>query len=74
MNAKNAIKVGSVVFTVSPAGKPKAHTARIGRGRVVELFRQYDGAACKEVPYAFVCFFDGKRGSWPVEQLQDCNR
>jgi hypothetical protein len=74
MKTSTEINVGSIVRTVSPTGKPNVHTSRIGRGRVVELFTQYDGASCKNLPYAFVCFFDGKRGSWPVEQLQSCGR
>ena len=61
----STIKIGSIVDTVSPTGTPNAHTARIGLGRVVEL---YAGSSGETV--AYVQFFDGKEGSWPVEYLR----
>ena len=72
MNASNAeqIVAGSVVETVGPRGKPNGHTARIGRGRVVSLHEETDGCDGLRKPYAYVCFCNGKRGSWPTEQLR----
>lgn len=59
---------GSIVYTVGPSGSPNVHTARIGRGRVVELYAETYGG--QTIHYAHVRFFDGKEGGWPVEQLR----
>lgn len=70
MKSETKIAAGMIVETVGPTGQPNSHTFRIGRGRVVSLHTETTGAESVETPYAFVCFFDGKRGSWPVEQLR----
>lgn len=59
---------GNVVFTVGPAGRPNGNTDRIGCGRVESLHDEViDG---RSTPCAFVQFFSGKAGSWPVAQLR----
>lgn len=70
MTSEKKIAAGMVVETVGPHGKPNAHTYRIGLGRVVSLHTETNGADGIKKPFAFVQFFDGKRGSWPVEQLK----
>lgn len=72
MKTAKPIAAGTVIVTVGPTGKPNGHTARIGRGRVVSLHTETDGRDGMPKPYAYVCFFDGKRGSWPVDQLRAC--
>jgi hypothetical protein len=67
--SQKKVAVGAVVFSVGPNGKPNAHSARIGRGRVISLHQEVDGLDGALKNYAYVAFFDGKRGSWPVERL-----
>jgi hypothetical protein len=68
MTEAKQIEAGSTVYTVGPSGEPNAHTARIGSGRVVELYSETVNGT--PTPYAHVEFFDGKAGGWPVEQLR----
>lgn len=62
------IEPGTVVSTVGPHGQPNALTHWIGLGRVESLHHEIDGGV--ERQYAFVQWFNGNQGSWPVEQLR----
>lgn len=63
------VAAGAVVLTVGPCGKPNAHTYRIGRGRVLSLHKEVDGCDGVLKDYAYIAFFCGLRGSWPVDRL-----
>ena len=69
MTVNAAITPGAAIYTVGPDGRPNGNTARIGCGTVLSLHREIDGTG-EEKDYAYVLFDDGKRGSWPVEQLR----
>lgn len=63
------MKVGDVIQTVGPNGKANGHTYRIGRGVVRDFHKEVDGMDGQLKDYAYVRFFDGKAGSWPVDRL-----